>query len=108
MSEGFSIIMVSYHTGPILFASVRAALKQKNLAQVILVNNGNAPDVLARLQQMALTEPRLVIISGQGNAGFAKAANIGTEKATGAFLLFLHPDCLLPPDALAGTAAAFE
>src|SRR5476651_1020721 len=94
-----SVIIVSYRTGPVLFASIRSVLRQQRLAELIIVNNGNPPDILARLQQMALTEPRLKILTGHGNAGFAKGCNLGAVQATGEFLLFLHPDCLLPSDA---------
>lgn len=102
-----SVILVSYHTGPVLFVSVKSALRQKQLAEVILVDNGNPPATFARLLQMSLTEPRLKIITGHGNIGFAKACNLGAKEATGDFLLLLDSDCLLPPDALERTMAAF-
>ncbi len=103
-----SVVMVSYHTGAALFAAVKSVLKQPPLAELILVDNGNPPDVLARLQQMKLTEPRLVVISGHGNAGFAASCNVGAARATGDFILLLNPDCLLSPDALAATTAALK
>lgn len=103
-----SVIMVSYQTGPVLFASINSVLRQKNLAELVIVDNGNPPDVLARLQQMALGEIRLRVVTGGGNIGYAKASNIGAKKATGYFLAFVNPDCLLPPDALADVMAAFE
>lgn len=103
-----SVVMVSYHTGPVLFAAVKSVLKQQQLSEFIVVNNGNPPDVLARLQQMALGNERLRIISGHGNAGFAKGCNIGAAQAAGDYLLLLNPDCLLPPQALADTMTAFD
>lgn len=108
MSTTCSVIIVSYHTGPMLFASIKAALKQKNLAEVIIVDNGNPPSVLARLQQMTLTEPRLVIMTGGGNMGWARACNVGAVRAKGDFLLLLNPECLLPPDALADTMSSLR
>jgi GT2 family glycosyltransferase/nucleoside-diphosphate-sugar epimerase len=95
-----SVIMVSYYTGPVLFASIKSVLRQKGLAELVVVDNGNPPSVLSRLQQMTLTEPRLVVVTGGGNVGFSKGCNNGTAHATGEFLLLLNPDCLLPPDAL--------
>ena len=103
-----SVIMVSHHTGPILFASIASVLKQKSLAELLLVDNGNPPDVLARLRQIALTEPRLRVITGHGNVGFAKGSNIGAKLATSYFLALINPDCLLPPDALITVMTAFE
>jgi N-acetylglucosaminyl-diphospho-decaprenol L-rhamnosyltransferase len=103
-----SVIMVSYHTGPVLFVSVKSVLRQQQLAELIVVDNGNPPDVLARLQQIALTEPRLKIVTGVGNAGFAKGCNLGIRQATGDYLLLLNPDCLLPPEALADLMVALD
>ena len=102
------VVVVSYHTGPVLFASIKSILRQKNLAKLVVVDNGNPPDVLARLQQMALLEPRLSIVTGQGNVGFAKACNLGAKQATGEYLLLVKPDCLLPHDALVTLTAALK
>lgn len=103
-----SVVMVSYHTGPTLTASVYNVLKQPGLAELIVVDNGNPPDVLARLQQNALSDPRLKVITGHGNIGFAKACNMGSQHATGDFLLLLNPACLLGRDALVNTMRALE
>jgi len=95
-----SVIMVSYHTGPVLYASVASVLMQGGLSQLVLVDNGNPPDVLSRLQQMALSDARLKIISGHGNIGFAAGCNLGARDANSEYLLLLNPDCILPPAAL--------
>ena len=96
-----SVIMVSYHTGGVLFVAVASVLKQAGLAELIVVDNGNPPDVVARLQQLSLSDARLKVISGQGNVGFAKGCNLGAKHAIGEYLLLLNPDCVLPPGALA-------
>lgn len=103
-----SVIMVSHQTGPVMFAAVKSVLRQKDLAELIIVDNDNPPAVVTRLQQMALTDSRLVVMTGAGNVGFAKAANDGAAHATGDFLLMLNPECLLPPDALGKIMAALE
>jgi GT2 family glycosyltransferase/nucleoside-diphosphate-sugar epimerase len=97
---GCSVIIVSYNSGPIFFATLKRVLSQHHLADVIVVDNGNPPDVLARLQQLRLSEPRLKIITGQGNMGVTRASNLAAAQAAGDYLLFLHPDCLIPPNAL--------
>lgn len=103
-----SVIMVTYHTGSVLFVSVKSALRQQQLAELIVVDNGNPPDVVARLQQMALSDPRLKIVSGGGNVGLARGCNAGIRHATGDYLLMLNPDCLLPPEALGDLMNALE
>ena len=103
-----SVVIVSYQTGPIIFATIKAVLQQKELAQLILVNNGNRPDIVARLQQMALMEPKLKIISGEEYMGFAKAANFGAKDVTSDYVCFLRPDCLMQPETLSRMMAGFS
>jgi GT2 family glycosyltransferase/nucleoside-diphosphate-sugar epimerase len=94
-----SVVMVSYRTGSVLFAAIGRVLAQTAPVELVLVDNGNPADVMARLMEMAARDPRLRIVNGHGNVGFAKGCNIGASAARGDFLLFLNPDCLLPPDA---------
>ena len=95
-----SVVIVSYHTGAVLTTALASVLGQKGLANVVVVDNGNPPDVLARLQQMALMDARIMVVTGQGNVGFASACNLGATQATGEYILLLNPDCILPPGAL--------
>lgn len=96
-----SIITVSYNTGPVLWRMIASALASTVPIELIVVDNGNPPDAAKKLADMAGAEPRLKLISGHGNVGFAKGCNLGAGAATADFLLFLNPDGLLPPDAIA-------
>jgi GT2 family glycosyltransferase len=96
MTQPVSIITVTFYTGPVLFDMLKAALAQSDMRELILVNNGNPLPVFHQLEAMAAAEPRLTLISGHGNVGFATACNMGAAKATGEYLLFLNPDCVLP------------
>lgn len=95
-----SVVMVSYFTGPVLDQSVAAVLGQMEACELILVNNGNPPEVAQALTHQSLAEPRLKFISGHGNVGFSKGCNLGARAAEGEFILFLNPDSLLPADTL--------
>jgi len=98
---GLACVMVSYRTGDLLFASLAALLEQSlPPAEVVLVDNGNPPEVEARLDALAETTPALRIVRGQGNVGFSSACNLGASLCSSPRLLFLNPDCLLPADAL--------
>ena len=103
-----SVIMVSSNTGSILLAGLRSVLTQQGLAEIILVDNGNPPDMFARLQQIALGDTRLKIISHPGPIGYAKSRNLGAAQAQGDFLVFLGDNCLLAPLALQQCMQAFE
>jgi len=101
-AEGVSVVMVSYRTGPVLFAAIEAVLAddQEGVVEVILVDNGNPPAVTKELARRAKTEPRLRLVSGHGNVGFARGCNIGARRAVGRYLLLLNPDCCLGPGAI--------
>jgi len=99
-----SIVMVSYHTGPVLFQAVASALAQASPVELVLVDNGNPLEVVARLKALQESEPRFHLITGHGNIGFGKACNMGARAASGDALLFLNPDSTLPEDAVAKLA----
>ena len=100
--EGISVIMVSYWTGPVLSAAIESVLapNQDGAAELIVVDNGNPPAVTRELARRAEEEPRLTLVSGHGNVGFARGCNIGARRATGSYLLLLNPDCCLSPGAI--------
>jgi len=100
---GCSVIMVSYHTGAVLFQAIEHVLAQKNLSELIVVDNGNPPDVLARLRALPVR-----LVSGHGNIGFAGGCNLGASYATAEYILLLNPDCLPEQDALVHLKAALE
>lgn len=96
-----SVIMVTYHTGPVLERAVSSVLTQTADVELILVNNGNTPEVERELIQRFRDEPLVRLMTGHGNIGSAKGRNLGARVAKGDFFLFLGPDCLLQPDAIA-------
>ena len=61
-------------------------------AQVVVADGGSTDDTLARAQACGVP----VISSTRGRA---VQMNAGAQQASGAVLLFLHADTLLPPDA---------
>lgn len=96
-----SVVMVSYHTGSSLWLAIESVLAQAECLEVILVNNGNPPAVEKMLRQHAYQNPRIKLISGHGNVGFARACNMGAKTAKGDYILLLNPDCMLLEGALA-------
>lgn len=95
-----SVVTVTYYTGPVLFDMLAAMLRQRGLREIILVNNGNPLPVYHQLEALAEDEPRLKLVSGHGNVGFAAGCNRGTREATGEYILILNPDCKAPDDLL--------
>lgn len=95
-----SVIMVTFHTGPVLEKAIAAALASTAPVELVLVNNGNPPDIEKHLEELAKKEPRLIWITGHGNVGFGTACNLGTKAAHGKCLLLLNPDCVLKPETI--------
>ncbi len=102
------LVVVSFHTGPALWAALGSALGQAACARLVLVDNGNDGDTLARLRALAAEEPRLRLITGQGNVGFAAGCNLGAAALDTGTVVFMNPDCELPEGALDVLLAALE
>src|SRR5690349_6096519 len=103
-----SVVMVSYHTGEVLFAAIGSVLSQPHLAELIIVDNGNPLPTIERLHKLVASDSRVKLLTGGGNVGFGRGNNTGAKLATGDFILLLNPDCILPPDALSNIMLAFE
>lgn len=96
-----SVVMVTYQTGPVLETAIRAVLAQTADIELILVNNGNAPEVEARLIERFKEDPSVRLMTGHGNIGLVRGNNLGARVAAGDHLLFLNPRCVLPKEAVA-------
>ena len=93
---GVTVIMVNYNAGSMLLESVARARRQAE--QVVVVDNASTDDSIAVLRR---TFPDVQIICNERNLGFATACNLGAQAAVGGHLLFLNPDCILEPGAVA-------
>lgn len=96
-----SVVMVSWHTGPVLFDAIHSALRAPDIHELILVNHGNPAEDVEALERVAARHRDFVLIHSGGNLGYSKGCNIGARVAAGTHILFLNPDAILVP----GTAA---
>lgn len=96
-----SAIVVSYFTGPLLLRAVESLKAQPDVAEIILVDNGNFPGDVERVADGAAAGPPVRVVSGHGNIGFAAACNKGAAMARGEHLLFLNPDAVMPDGGVA-------
>ncbi len=104
-NKNVSFVVVTYHTGPILFDMIASVLAQPEAKELVLVDNGNPDDVLSKLKELAAGEPRLRLMTGHGNVGFATATNMGARAIEGDYLFILNPDCVMPEGMLASFLA---
>jgi len=90
-----SVVMVSYMTGPALMEAITAVLADRDIHELIVVDNGNKESARARLSELTAKRNRIRFLQGHGNIGFARACNYGAKMATGHYLLFLNPDAVI-------------
>jgi GT2 family glycosyltransferase len=92
-----SVVMVVYMTGEALEESAACVLRDGAVDEFVIVDNGSTGQEAAALAAIAARDPRVKLVSGQGNVGFARGANLGARTATGEVLVFLNPDAFLQP-----------
>lgn len=101
-----AVVMVVYMTGPALFESIRLVLAETAVGALVLVDNGSTPADAARLRAIADREPKVKLLQGHGNIGFARGANLGASAANARWLVFLNPDAYLQPGCVEGLIRA--
>lgn len=94
-----SIVIVSFNVKHFLEQCLLSVQKAATgiAAEIIVVDNHSTDHSLLFLKPRF---PSVKFISNTTNVGFAKACNQGLQQASGSFILFLNPDCLLPEDCI--------
>ena len=90
-----SVIMVSYTTVPALMEAIQAVLRDDDIFELIVVDNGNTESARTRLSTFIQDHDRVRFLQGHGNIGFARGCNYGAQLASGHYLLFLNPDAII-------------
>jgi N-acetylglucosaminyl-diphospho-decaprenol L-rhamnosyltransferase len=100
-----AVIVVAYRSAddlPALLASLPAAAGPLSWRVVIVDNYGQD-----QLDRVVEGDPRVSLISARGNLGYSGGLNLGIRHAPASrFTVFLNPDLMLDPGALAALAAA--
>jgi len=105
-ASNVSVVVVNHNAGELLLDCVRSACKQA--LQVIVVDNASTDASLTELENTLPSASRLLVIRRGHNSGFSAGCNIGVKAATGAYILFLNPDCILGADSLRRMLQALE
>jgi hypothetical protein len=90
-----TVVMVVFWTGEALFESIRHVLADPLVDEFVIVDNGSPPDQEEMLRALGRREPRVILIQGHGNVGFARGANRGARAARGETVVFVNPDAFL-------------
>jgi N-acetylglucosaminyl-diphospho-decaprenol L-rhamnosyltransferase len=103
-----SVVMVVYRTGEALEKAIRCVLEEPNVDELIIVDNGSTEAAAESLRELARIEPRVSLLQGHGNVGFARGANMGAAAARGRHVVFLNPDAFLQPGCVDALTAGLE
>lgn len=95
-----SVITVTYRTGPILGDCLAALRGHSEVAEIIVIDNGNPPEASVLLDRLAADGVIRLIRPGR-NIGFAAGCNLGAAQAVGTHLAFVNPDLIVPPGSFA-------
>ena len=90
-----SVIMVSYMTGPALLEAISAVIDDKEIFELVIVDNGNTFAARQKLSDLVTEHDKIRMLQSHGNIGFAKGCNYGARMARGSHFLFLNPDAVI-------------
>lgn len=95
-----SVIIPAWNAARYLADAIASVQAQTHTdIEIIAVDDGSTDDTPGILRRLALTEPRLRIVT-RPNGGLSAARNSGIEAATGRYILFLDADDMLHPLAI--------
>lgn len=103
-----SVVMVVYMTGDALCESLDCVLRDPLVDELVVVDNGSTEAEAQALRRLSERDGRVVLLSGHGNFGFARGANLGARRASGDLLVFLNPDAFLQPGCVAELVREIE
>lgn len=103
-----SVIMVVYMTGEALTQSLECVLRDPLVDELVVVDNGSTRGEAEALRRLAERDRRVRLVTGHGNVGFARGANLGARQAEGDLLVFLNPDAFLQGGCVAELVRGIE
>lgn len=95
VATSVTVVMVVYRTGEALSQSIDRVLRDPDVDEFVLIDNGSSVSEAAVIDRAAEDEPRMTVIRGHGNIGFARAVNMGASIAKGEVIVVLNPDAFL-------------
>jgi len=103
-----SVVVVNFNSRELVSRAARAALSSTVSLEVIVVDNCSTDNSLRRLRLEHGADTRVRVIRNRRNLGFARACNEGIRVASGKYLLFLNPDCIIESDTIARMVSRLE
>jgi|GEM_PF-6078464 len=101
MTKSVSVIISEYYTGAALWLAIESCFRQTACKQIIIVTNGMYLGEERKLRELATHDARIHLLNEHQQLGLARAYNLAAKVATGDYLAFFDPNCVLPAHAFA-------
>jgi len=109
LNKPISVIIVNFNSGNLVTTCVQSVLMSTIPVEVFVIDNASVDHSMSLLRStIGITQSTVHFIENKHNIGFAAASNQVLKQAQGHYLLFLNPDCILQPDALAQFQATLD
>lgn len=90
--EKISVILPCYNVERYIEKCILSLIKQSyEHLEIIIVNDGSTDDTLKIIQKYSNIDDRIIVID-QNNQGVSVARNIGSDKSSGSYIIFIDPD----------------
>jgi GT2 family glycosyltransferase len=99
-----SAILVTYNSGAWIEPCLAALKSQAGWERIVV----DSASIDSSVQRARIVDPQVRVVANDSNRGFGAAANQGAKIASGNILLFLNPDAILQPGALAEIVEALK
>ena len=86
-----SVVIVTYNSSTYIDDCLRSILERMGGVEheIIVVDNASSDETVRMIER---NFPRVILIPNRLNVGFARANNLGLQRAGGRFLLLINPD----------------
>ena len=109
MTPVVSVVVANFNGAPHLADALRSILAQSlTQIEVLFVDDASTDGSVALAEEIARSDPRLLILRLPENAGPAAARNRGLAMARGAWVAIVDSDDMIHPDRLRRLVAAGE
>lgn len=101
-------LVVTYHTGPRLAECLYALKADPAIAEIVIADSGNPPEVQAWLAAFVTGCGGRARVLKLNNPGFGPAVNRAARETGAEQLLVINPDCVIRRGSVGQLAAALE
>ena len=95
-----SVIIVNFNGADCIIDTIKSILTSDCSVEILIVDNASEDNSVKKLQQHFSTDKRILPLFNIENKGFSVACNQAVLQASGHYLLFLNPDCLIKKETL--------